>query len=164
LLVLALDSSEKTRELVGTARRHFPHMTILARAFDRDDAYDLLDAGVSHVYRDTLDTSLRMGIDVLQLLGFRAYHAHRAARTFRRHDEESVRIMKDQRGDRVEYINVARQRIADLERILLADLEDDGLRRDEGWDVDSLRDDVRRADQSVTGPGGRPGPGSGQAG
>jgi monovalent cation:proton antiporter-2 (CPA2) family protein len=142
LLVLALDSAEKTRELVQTARRHFPHLTILARAFDRDDAYELLDAGVTHVYRDTLDTSLRMGIDALQLLGFRAYHAHRAARTFRRHDDESVRLMKDTRGDRVEHINLARQRIADLERILLGDLKDEGLGRDEGWDVDSLREDV----------------------
>jgi hypothetical protein len=50
--------------------------------------------------------------------------------------------MKDTRGDRVEHINLARQRIADLERILLGDLKDEGLGRDEGWDVDSLREDV----------------------
>jgi hypothetical protein len=72
-------------------------------------------------------------------------------------------MMKDRRGDRVEYINLARQRIADLERILLADLEDDGLSRDEGWDVESLREDMRRADHTTTGQPGMPAPGSGQA-
>jgi voltage-gated potassium channel Kch len=34
LLVLALDTPEKTLELIHTARKHFPHLTIFARAFD----------------------------------------------------------------------------------------------------------------------------------
>jgi monovalent cation:proton antiporter-2 (CPA2) family protein len=145
LLVLALDSPEKTLELVHTVRKHFPNLTILARADDRRDAYDLLDAGVTHVYRDTLDTSLRMGIDALQLLGVRAYQAHRAARIFRRHDEESVRMMAGLREDRARYIDAARERIADLERSLLADLADTSLDRDAGWDAESLRQDFGRA-------------------
>jgi CPA2 family monovalent cation:H+ antiporter-2/glutathione-regulated potassium-efflux system protein KefB len=153
LLVLALDSPEKTLELVHTARRHFPHLTILARAFDRADAYDLLDAGVTHVYRDTVDTSLRMGVDAMHLLGFRTYHAQRAARTFRRHDDESVRMMRGLRGDRATYINVARERIADLERILLADLEAGPAERDAGWDVESLREDARRGGLASPSPG-----------
>jgi voltage-gated potassium channel Kch len=78
-LILGLDSPERTLELVQTARKHFPKLTILARAFDWNDSFDLLDAGVPHVYRDTLDTALRTGTDALQLLGFRAHQAHRAA-------------------------------------------------------------------------------------
>lgn len=144
LLVLALDSPEKTLELVHTARKHFPHLTILARAFDRRDSYELMDAGVDHVYRDTLDTSLRMGVDALHLLGVRRYHAHRAAGTFRRHDEESVRLMREMRGDHAAYLGAARERIADLERILLADLEGGPLDRDAGWDAESLRQDALR--------------------
>ena len=139
LLVLALDSPEKTLELVRLARAHFPHLTILARANDRADAYELLDAGVTHVYRDTLDTSLRMGGDALRLLGVRAYQANRAARMFRRHDEESVRMMAGLREDRARYIDTARERIQDLERTLLDDLKDVGLERDAGWDAESLR-------------------------
>ena len=139
LLVLALDSPEKTLELVRLARAHFPHLTILARANDRADAYELLDAGVTHVYRDTLDTSLRMGVDALRLLGVRAYQANRAARMFRRHDEESVRMMAGLRGDHARYIDTARERIQDLERTLLDDLKDVGLDRDAGWDAESLR-------------------------
>ena len=139
LLVLALDSPEKTLELVHTARKHFPHLTILARASGRRDAYELLDAGVHHVYRETVDTSLRLGIDALRLLGVPAYRAHRSARTFRRHDDASVRDLASLRHDRKRYINVARQRIRDLEELLLADLRERDENVDAGWDTESLR-------------------------
>jgi monovalent cation:proton antiporter-2 (CPA2) family protein len=140
LLVLAVDDPAKTLELVHLARRHFPHLTILARASDRRDAYDLVEAGVTHIYRETLDTSLRLGVDALRLLGHRAYSAQRAARAFLRHDEESVRMMSGVRQDQARYLSVARSRIADLERTLLADLHDQGgADRDAGWDAESLR-------------------------
>jgi monovalent cation:H+ antiporter-2, CPA2 family len=144
LLVLALDSPEKTLELVHTARKHFPHLTILARAFDWGDAHTLLENGVTYVYREALDTSLRMGTDALRLLGFRAYQAQRAAQKFLRHDEESLRELTQRRQDGAVYINAARQRIEDLERILLADLADPDLERDAGWDPETLREEVQR--------------------
>jgi monovalent cation:H+ antiporter-2, CPA2 family len=143
LLIIALDSPERTLELVHTVRKHFPQLTIMARAFDWQDAHDLLDAGVTHVYRDTLDTSLRLGADALQLLGFRAYRAHRAAQRFLTHDEESVRELTSRRSDRGLYVSAARQRIEDLERMFEADRAETGLDRDEGWDAESLRDEFR---------------------
>ena len=142
VLVLALDSPERTLRLVETAHKHFPHLKIVARAFDWNDAHDLIEAGVDHVYRQALDTSLRMGTDVLRLLGFRAYQAHRSAQKFLRHDEESLHeLTAERRKDRKVYLNAARQRIEDLEQLLRSDLEDEGLARDIGWDADSLRED-----------------------
>ena len=143
LLIIALDSPERTLELVHTVRKHFPQLTIMARAFDWQDAHGLLAAGVSHVYRDTLDTSLRLGADALRLLGFRAYRAHRAAQRFLTHDEESVRELTGRRSDRGLYVSAARQRIEDLERMFEADRAETGLDRDEGWDAESLRDEFR---------------------
>jgi voltage-gated potassium channel Kch len=150
LAVLALDTPEKTLQLARTVRKHFPHVTILARAFEWEDAHDLIEAGVAHVYREALDTSLRMGTDALCLLGFRAYQSHRAAQKFLRHEEESQRELTGRRkGGGTAYINAARQRIEDLERQLQADLNDPGLERDLGWDADSLR-----AEFSQRSPGG----------
>jgi len=146
LLVLALDRPEKNLELVATARKHFPHLRVLARAADWGDAHELLEAGVTHVYRETLDASLRLGTDALRLLGFRGYPAGRAARTFLRHDEASMRELAKVRGDRASYFSAARRRIEELERVLLADLEDAGESRDLGWDVESLREDVLKGD------------------
>lgn len=143
LLVLALDSPEKTLELVHTAQKHFPQLTIYARAFDWNDAQDLLRAGVGHVYRESADTALRMGAEVMQQLGFRAHHAYRVTQTFRSHDEAALRELPDMQQDRAAYISAARQRIADLEQLLLADLADPQLDRDAGWDPDSLREEAR---------------------
>jgi len=144
LIVLAIDDHERTLQLVRTIRKHFPHLQILTRANGRPQAYELLDEGVEEVYRETLDTSLRMGVDVLRRLGFRSYQAHRSARTFRRHDEESVRELAAMRHDRQQYLNVARQRIRDLEEILLDDIHGPAEDRDAGWDTESLREEFGR--------------------
>ena len=93
------------------------------------------------VYRETLDTSLRAGIDVLRTLGFRSYQAHRATKTFRSHDEESINELRHLRHDRKTYISHARQRIEDLEQLLLSELDDTGEHHDAGWDTTSMREE-----------------------
>lgn len=141
LIVLALDDQEKNLELEHTVRKHFPKLTILARAIDRPDAYALMDAGVEHVYRETFDSSLRLGVQALRLLGRRAYQAERAARIFRRHDDEALDELRAVRDDRETYLGVARRRIADLERTLLADLTEK-KETEAGWDWESLREEI----------------------
>jgi monovalent cation:proton antiporter-2 (CPA2) family protein len=144
LLLVATDSPEKSAQVIETARKHFPHLTILARAQGRIDAYELIDAGVTRVYRETLDSSLRMGIDALRLLGFRGHRAYRAARIFRRLDEASVRELADMRHDRTAYISRRRERIRDLEEILQADRKAPPAELDAAWDTDSLRQEFAR--------------------
>jgi CPA2 family monovalent cation:H+ antiporter-2 len=144
LLVIALDTPEKTMALVHTAQKHFPALTIMARAFDWQDAHDLLDAGVTRVYRDSVDTSLRLGTDALRLMGVRAYRAHRLGQRFLRHDEESLRELAG-RQKSPGYVNLARQRIEALERMFEADRAEPALDRDEGWDAESLREEAARS-------------------
>jgi monovalent cation:proton antiporter-2 (CPA2) family protein len=139
LLVLALDSPERTLEIVGIVRKHFPGLTIMARAFDWEDAHELIAAGVTHVYRQSLDASLRMGTDALRMMGFRAYQARRAADQFMRWDEKAMVELTQQRSDEGSYLQAARQRIEDLERRMIADLEAVDEDRDAGWDAESLR-------------------------
>jgi hypothetical protein len=50
--------------------------------------------------------------------------------------------MRTLRGDHVRYLDVARERIADLERFFEADRRE-ALDRDAGWDSDTLREDAR---------------------
>jgi voltage-gated potassium channel Kch len=147
MIVLALDSPEKTLELVHIVKKHFPQLTIFARAFDWADAHQLIEAGVDYVYREALDSSLRLGEDILRSLGVRAYQAHRATRKFLRHDDQSLRILAaHRRKDRTSYINAARRRIEDLEQLFEADRVDTELSRDEGWDIDTLREEVNRSE------------------
>jgi monovalent cation:proton antiporter-2 (CPA2) family protein len=142
MIIIALDSPEKCLELVETVKKHFPHLHILVRAHDRTDAYDLMDAGVPHIYRETLDTSLRMGADALKLLGYRAYSVQRAARLFLEHDEKALKGLAAVRDDRKEYINVARERIEELQQTILTDVNRELLAYESGWDAESLREEV----------------------
>lgn len=152
LIVLAIDDHDKILEMVKTVRKHFPHLQILARATGRIQAYELLESGIAHTYREVFESALRMGVDALGLLGGRAYHAHRMARMFHRHEEESLRKLGGMRHDTKAYLTFARQRIEDLERLLLSEVRDPGACRDAGWDTDSRREEAACAGQD----GGKP--------
>lgn len=143
VIIIALDSPEKCLELVETVKKHFPHLHVLVRAYDRFDAYELMDAGVLHIYRETFDSSLRMGVETLKLLGRRSFQAHRAMNLFRRHDDTALKHLAAVRDDRKQYINQAREKIEELEKFIEADILDKSLDHDAGWDVDSLREEVR---------------------
>ncbi len=143
LIIIAFDDAEKNLALVHTVQKHFPHLQMLVRALDRPDAYQLLNAGLGRVYRETLDTALRMGLDAMQLLGLRAYRAQRAAKIFLNHDERILRELAQHYADNKAYLNVVRQRIVELEELIKADDAESDLDRDAGWDSDALREEVR---------------------
>lgn len=150
LLIVALDDPESTQRLVETARRHFPHLELIVRAVDRTSAYAMLSDGVDKVFRETFDTSLRVGTEALKALGFRSFEAQRMARFFSRHDDDALRDLATVKGDKSAYINRARQRIRDTEVVLQDELKTGRADRDEGWDVEALRDELReRADSSA---------------
>jgi monovalent cation:proton antiporter-2 (CPA2) family protein len=143
LLLIAVGDVEVTERILEAARTHFPHLQIMSCARGRPEAYELLDHGLDHVYRETVDTSLRMGVDALRCLGYPAYAARRAALRFRRHDEESVRELGRMRHDRKGYITATRERIRSLEELILEELEQEiDAERDGSWDTDSLREEL----------------------
>jgi len=134
ILILAFNDHEKTVNIVHMVKKHYPHLTIFTRSYGRTEVFDLLDEGVHHVYRDTFDTSLKVGIDVLTTLGFRAYQAHRVAKTFRHHDEDATHVLRHVRHDKNKFISISRQRIEDLEQLMLTELLDPDEHIDTGWD------------------------------
>jgi monovalent cation:proton antiporter-2 (CPA2) family protein len=141
LIILAVDEHQRVRKILETVRAHFPHLQVLTRVVGRPEAYELLDEGVEHLYRDHVDTALRLGVDALRLLGKPAHQTHRAATTFLRHDEESVRELGEMRHDRAAYFSAARERISALEELMLSELSPEGEERDAGWDTESLREE-----------------------
>lgn len=141
LLVLALNDAATTLDVAKTAKKHFPNLKIFARSFEWEDSYDLYDAGVDYVYREALDSSLRLGADVMRALGFRAYNAERATQKFLRYDQEALKALAAVRGDRAVYISKVRERIEAMEKVLAADLDESTLDPGAGWDPVSLRAD-----------------------
>lgn len=140
ILIIALEDHDSVRRLVEVARKHFPHLKVLARATGRFHAYELLGEGIDSVYRQTLDSSLQMGVDTLRSLGFRALQSRRAADTFRARDEETLRELAEMRHDKHAYLNRARETIAGLESLLKNEkFEEAASKRDASWDPRTLR-------------------------
>ncbi len=125
VLVIALKDVDTTLGIVATARKNFPHLKIFVRAHGRKEAYELLDAGEEHIYRETLDTSLRLGSDVLRTLGLPAADAARAAELYRQADELFLREVARHRHDRTTYLNAARESQRIFETVMRAELPSD---------------------------------------
>ncbi|KHJ39477.1 glutathione-regulated potassium-efflux system protein KefC [Pedobacter glucosidilyticus] len=144
IIIIAMDTPQQCLEMVAMVKKNFPHLKILSRAYDRNDSFDLMESGVDYIYRETLDSSLRLGADALQMIGFRAYQTHRAARTFLKHDERVLADLIKHRHDSKSYISVAKEKITELEELILRDMKDEGiLERDSGWDSDKLRTNAK---------------------
>lgn len=144
MLIVALDDREKTVELVETARKAFPDLVILARAWDRRHAYDLLANGADAVERETFESALSLGETALRKLGFRAHRAHRAAAFFRHHDRRTFEELRPMWGQEEAYILASRDAAKTMDRLLAADLSrmrpgDSGG----SWDTASLQQELR---------------------
>lgn len=148
LLVCAI-APEAAPTLVDTVHRHFPHLKVLVRSRNRMDAYELMDQGALHIYRESLDTALRLGADVLRELGVRAHTAHRAALRFRAYDEAALKELAARRGDKQDYITGVRAAIAEQEELLRKDIGLDLDDHDHAWDSQELREGIAAAQRNT---------------
>ncbi len=136
VLIAAIDSPETNYDLVEKTKKLFPHLTIMVRAKSRLDAYELLDMGVKDIYRESLDTSVRLGIDVLVKLGVRKYSATRAGQNFIKYDEAAMPELARHRHDQDTYIFNTREQIQLQEQLLTNDRELNPTLNDHAWDSD----------------------------
>ncbi len=137
IIIIAIEPAEKRLELIETIKKHFPNLRMLVRSTNRFDAYDQMNAGMLHIYRETLDTSLRVGVDTMKFLGYRNYAAQRAARMFFKLDEANLKKLSSIR-DREEYIIEARAKMEELELTIQTDMQQINDLRDTGWDEENL--------------------------
>ncbi|MEE4218385.1 MAG: monovalent cation:proton antiporter-2 (CPA2) family protein [Xanthomonadales bacterium] len=121
LLVIAIDDRDKAVQMVVSAKQFFPQLKVLARAYDRTHAYELMKAGAEVVTRETFGSALVMGEQALRLLGYGEAHAYRIMRTFKKHDEESLQKLYEVWGDDHAYGLRLRQNLEDLEKVLRDD-------------------------------------------
>ena len=132
VLVAALDDPEATVRLVSFARRERPDLHIIARAYDRTHVFRLYQAGANDIVREMFDSSLRAGRYVLENMGLTEFEAAELEKTFYQHDRQSVRELAalwDPARPTVEndaYITRARELEAELQTMLLSQLEETG--------------------------------------
>ena len=97
----------------------------------------MADIGVDQVFRETYDTALKLGIEALKELGFRAYQAHR----FKKHEQETFDTTFALRGDHQAYMAQVRERIGELDSLMQSDDRDFGENVDHAWEAAAPTED-----------------------
>ncbi|MFH0756654.1 MAG: monovalent cation:proton antiporter-2 (CPA2) family protein [Bacteroidota bacterium] len=144
VIVVAVDDKQKSLRIIDVVQRHYPKLKILARSTNMEHTYELIKRQVEGFDRDTFESSLQLGIKVLNQLGYQKYQAHRLARTFRKHNSMVIRELSQHYGeDEKKYLSETKRYAGELEELFRAELEDVSHHTDSSWDVDSLREEVR---------------------
>jgi len=121
IFVLAIDDVEASMRTAEAVVREFPHLKIIARARNRRHAYNLMDLGIEHIFRETLQSSLAMSETVLGSLGLSDADTKRLTSSFRERDE---RLLLEQHAiyhSEEQLIQSARDTAEELDSLLRDD-------------------------------------------
>jgi len=139
ILISAIDSPEINLKLVETVHKHFPHLELMIRAKTRIEAYELKENEVADIYREYLDSSIRLSKDVLVRLGHRSHTVHRAAQSFFKYDQNALEELARMKLKGKEYISMARLFIEMQEELLSAEVGKNFSLHDHAWDSESIK-------------------------
>ncbi|NQX92574.1 MAG: hypothetical protein HRT74_10710, partial [Flavobacteriales bacterium] len=131
-------NAAKAVEIVDEAKKHFPHLEIIARTDGWADYYEMIEKDILGVYREFSDGALRMGAHALEHMGLRKYRIQRALKKFRQHDEEFLKELAKSRHEST-LISKAKSGIEDIELLMLDDMENEAAGKDLGWDTDTIK-------------------------
>ncbi len=121
LLVVAVDDVDNSLALVDAVRRRFPQMTILARARNVTHVYELTKRGVTLVERETFESALKLGVNVLRQLGFGAERAQQAGAIFRTHNLATLRAVYPHYTNQDKVVSMTVKARVELEEMFARD-------------------------------------------
>jgi CPA2 family monovalent cation:H+ antiporter-2 len=139
IFISAIDSQEKTMEIAELIRKHYPNVKMFLRVKNRFNAYDFMEKDHKNIYRESLHTSINMGVDVLTTLGQRRYTASRKALDFIKYDQRAMENLLKNRSNLDDYILSVREEIAEQERLLQEDSVFIENQSDNAWDNTPLK-------------------------
>lgn len=87
-ILICIDDKEAAIKIAEIVKEEFPLVPLLARAYDRGHAIDLLKAGVDYQIRETYESALNFGSEVLTVLGEEQELAAQIIEEFRETDSE----------------------------------------------------------------------------
>lgn len=121
IFVLAIDDIEASVRTAQTVSRHFPNLTIIARARNRRHEYHLMDLGIKYIFRETLLSSLAMSEQVFASLGLEGQEIEKLVRLFREKDEQLIRQQHAVQHDEEQLIQTTRDTARELRFLLKGD-------------------------------------------
>src|SRR5258706_9370437 len=121
-LIIALEDPAAITRLARIVKTNFPRLRIIARAHDMRHSFELRDAGVEVIVRETWLSSLKLGETALALIGSDAERARRAAEASAAHDEEvQAKLYEVHRTSPDAHITVSNELRDQLARTLRED-------------------------------------------
>lgn len=132
MIVIAVAGGERILAIADLIRRHYPHVTVVARAIDRSHAHDLMALGVTVFERETFRSALMLGRKALEALGYSPDSAQRLADAFERHDNHLLHESFGLRHDQDAYIGLVRRSAELLDEVMQADRDRSPEPPDEG--------------------------------
>jgi len=133
IMIVCVDDPEMALDVIDMAKKHFPHLTILARAYDMGHAFELLDRGVKLFQREMLSSAMVLGEKTLIELGYGAYEAHQASKVFADHDRSLFQQLY--KADALEKrVSISKQARDELAIVLAGDEEERRKRFSEEWE------------------------------
>ena len=126
LFVLAIEDVERSLATARAVRKHFPHLTIFARARNRRHAYALMDLGIDRIVRDTFHSSLELAQGILMELGLGDFESRQTVETFRDHDTARLIAQHGIAHDTDRMIEETRHWTRELEEMFAEDEREAG--------------------------------------
>ena len=91
-ILVCVDKPEVADRIVELVKSEFPLTKLFVRAYDRGHSLRLIEAGVEYHIRETFESALTFGEQVLVDLGFNADDARETIEDVRRRDEERLTL------------------------------------------------------------------------
>ncbi|WP_137166635.1 monovalent cation:proton antiporter-2 (CPA2) family protein [Salinimonas lutimaris] len=139
MMVIAIDNRETTVDMVKYIKHTYPHIKILARAFDRGHSYRLKYVGADYTVSETYHSALEMGAEALRESGFHPFQVEQqktAYHNIERKQADSLyeAWLDDTSGKRVDknYLKLFMQLEEQIGQAMQRDRVD-GHSRSRGW-------------------------------
>jgi CPA2 family monovalent cation:H+ antiporter-2 len=120
-IICTINDEAGSHTLAEVVQKHFPQAQLFVRTKHRYHTYDLMEKGVTKTYRETLHTSVFMGVDVLKSMGYRSYTATRKAQEFLKYDEAAIKRLSEVWKEKDNYILSVKEEMELQEKLLKDD-------------------------------------------
>ncbi|MEO9892997.1 monovalent cation:proton antiporter-2 (CPA2) family protein [Aurantibacter sp.] len=144
IIICASNKLNVSKAISKIVSNKYPHVELLIRTKNRYDAYELLNLGHENIYRESLDTSLKLARDVLSKMGFRKYTLNRQVQNFIKYDEDSLRRLAKESKSDDQYIFKAKKELEQQEKFLNEDFKRGIVDFDNHWDSEHIRKALNR--------------------
>lgn len=139
-IVIAIDNEEAATELVKYVRHTYPHVKVLARAFDRGHFYLLKQAGAHHIQSETFHSAMELGTQTLRCLGFHPFQIEQQKHAYIELEKESSdelykAWLDDSEGERYDnnFIKLFIELEENVRDAMNSDRSDKHERGERGW-------------------------------